>query len=123
MGGSVLKDEITSFSYELHISDLKRELSSNVIPIGKIKQGIYYHRALLFKVSSSCHGNIVEFRLSPIVFLFWCYFYYVYVQVLADSIGLPCTLVRGDYGRAWNEIQLIQLSEVNFKFLFADVQL
>ena len=50
MGGSVLKDDMASFSFELPISQLKTEMDSNVIPIGKIKFGIYYHRALLFKV-------------------------------------------------------------------------
>lgn len=27
-------------------------------------------------------------------------------QFLADSIGLSCTLVSGDYNRAWNEVLL-----------------
>ena len=25
--------------------------------------------------------------------------------MLADKIGMPCTLVRGSYNRAWNEIR------------------
>jgi len=50
MGGNINKSELANFSYELHISELKTELTSNVIPIGRIKHGIYYHRALLFKV-------------------------------------------------------------------------
>lgn len=37
--------EVTSF-----MAQLKTELTSNVIPIGKIRMGIHYHRALLFKV-------------------------------------------------------------------------
>lgn len=28
------------------------------------------------------------------------------MQYLADCIGLSCTLVRGDYNRAWNEVLL-----------------
>ena len=51
MGGFVEKGDLTKFSYELHISGLKTELNSNVIPIGRIQKGIYYHRALLFKVN------------------------------------------------------------------------
>lgn len=27
-------------------------------------------------------------------------------QVLADRIGLSCSLVRGQYNRAWNEVRL-----------------
>ena len=26
--------------------------------------------------------------------------------MLADRIGVPCTLVRGDYNLAWNEVML-----------------
>ena len=51
MGGEVSKSDLTSFSYELHISELKTQLDSNIIPIGRIERGTYYHRALLFKVS------------------------------------------------------------------------
>ncbi|XP_066920274.1 armadillo repeat-containing protein 3-like isoform X2 [Clytia hemisphaerica] len=80
MGGNVERSDFTNFSFELHISELKTELASNVIPIGRIKCGIYYHRALLFKV-------------------------------LADQIALRCSLMRGEYGRAWNEVQIMERSE------------
>ncbi|XP_057312423.1 armadillo repeat-containing protein 3-like isoform X2 [Hydractinia symbiolongicarpus] len=80
MGGPIGKVDITNFFYEHHISELKTEFDSNIIPIGKIEHGIYYHRALLFKV-------------------------------LADKISLPCSLVRGDYGRAWNEVQIFDVDE------------
>lgn len=50
MGGAVDKESLSTFSYELPIGQLKCELNSNIIPIGKIKTGIFYHRALLFKV-------------------------------------------------------------------------
>uniref|UniRef100_M3YKY4 Armadillo repeat containing 3 n=1 Tax=Mustela putorius furo TaxID=9669 RepID=M3YKY4_MUSPF len=50
MGGKVSKEKLHDFSWELHISELKFQLKSNVVPIGLIKQGIFYHRALLFKV-------------------------------------------------------------------------
>ncbi|XP_022371532.1 armadillo repeat-containing protein 3 [Enhydra lutris kenyoni] len=76
MGGKVSKEKLHDFSWELHISELKFQLKSNVVPIGLIKQGIFYHRALLFKA-------------------------------LADKIGIGCSLVRGEYGRAWNEIKLM----------------
>ncbi|XP_053429222.1 armadillo repeat-containing protein 3 isoform X4 [Nycticebus coucang] len=76
MGGKISKDKMPDFSWELHISELKFQLKSNVIPIGSIKKGTFYHRALLFKA-------------------------------LADRIGLGCSLVRGEYGRAWNEVTLV----------------
>uniref|UniRef100_UPI00358EB7ED armadillo repeat-containing protein 3-like n=1 Tax=Myxine glutinosa TaxID=7769 RepID=UPI00358EB7ED len=75
MGGPVTT--LSEFTWELHCSELKQELNSNVIPIGKIQKGIYYHRALLFKV-------------------------------LADRLAICSTLVRGSYGRAWNEVLLLQ---------------
>ncbi|XP_050008689.1 armadillo repeat-containing protein 3 isoform X1 [Alexandromys fortis] len=49
MGGKISKEKLSDFSWELHISELKFQLKSNVIPIGYIKKGIFYHRALLFK--------------------------------------------------------------------------
>ncbi|XP_062066068.1 armadillo repeat-containing protein 3-like [Lepus europaeus] len=79
MGGKIAKEKMISFGWELHISELKFQLKSNVVPIGQIKKGIFYHRALLFKA-------------------------------LADRIGLSCSLVRGDYGRAWNEVKLANVS-------------
>ncbi|XP_023614345.1 armadillo repeat-containing protein 3 isoform X1 [Myotis lucifugus] len=80
MGGKIPKDKLQDFSWELHISELKFQLKSNVVPIGQIKKGIFYHRALLFKA-------------------------------LADRIGIGCSLVRGEYGRAWNEVKLMNESQ------------
>ena len=51
MGGPVDRESLSTFSYELPIGQLKVELNSNIIPIGKIQTGIFYHRALLFKVN------------------------------------------------------------------------
>ncbi|KAK7879418.1 hypothetical protein WMY93_030754 [Mugilogobius chulae] len=73
MGGKVHKQKMHTFEWTLDISELKFHLQSNVVPIGMISKGTYYHRALLFKC-------------------------------LADSIGLSCSLVRGEYSRAWNEV-------------------
>lgn len=50
MGGPIEKGQLPNFSWELPLSQVKFELKSNVIPIGKIKAGIHIHRALLFKV-------------------------------------------------------------------------
>ena len=50
MGGAIERGQVANFSWELPLSQLKFDLKSNVIPIGMIKSGIHYHRALLFKV-------------------------------------------------------------------------
>ncbi|NXY41204.1 ARMC3 protein, partial [Ceuthmochares aereus] len=76
MGGPIEKDKLHDFDWKLHIGEIEFELKCNVVPIGKIKKGTFYHRALLFKV-------------------------------IADRIGVGCSLVRGDYNRAWNEVELV----------------
>ncbi|XP_074430576.1 armadillo repeat-containing protein 3 isoform X2 [Larus michahellis] len=77
MGGPIERDKLHDFSWELHVSEVEFELKSNVVPIGKVKKGTFYHRALLFKV-------------------------------IADRIGIRCSLVRGEYNRAWNEVELVE---------------
>ncbi|NWR10737.1 ARMC3 protein, partial [Paradoxornis webbianus] len=79
MGGTVEREQLHNFCWELDMSAIEFELKSNIVPIGKIKRGTFYHRALLFKV-------------------------------LADRIGIGCTLVRGKYNRAWNEVKLVEYS-------------
>ncbi|NXQ56751.1 ARMC3 protein, partial [Anthoscopus minutus] len=79
MGGSVDREQLHNFFWELDMSKIEFELKSNVVPIGKIKRGTFYHRALLFKV-------------------------------IADRIGIGCSLVRGKYSRAWNEVKLVEHS-------------
>ncbi|NXD81752.1 ARMC3 protein, partial [Halcyon senegalensis] len=76
MGGPIERYKLHDFSWELHISEIEFELKCNVVPIGKVKKGTFYHRALLFKV-------------------------------IADRIGVACSLVRGEYNRAWNEVKLV----------------
>ncbi|KAK0062177.1 armadillo repeat-containing protein 3-like isoform X7 [Biomphalaria pfeifferi] len=75
MGGRIPRGEVANFSWELPLNQLRFQLKSNVIPIGRIKAGIHIHRALLYKT-------------------------------LADRIALPCSLTRGEYNRAWNEVLL-----------------
>lgn len=50
MGGAVDKGSLANFSWELSISNLKLQRQSNVLPLGSVTAGIFYHRALLFKV-------------------------------------------------------------------------
>uniref|UniRef100_A0A8C6SCH0 Armadillo repeat containing 3 n=1 Tax=Neogobius melanostomus TaxID=47308 RepID=A0A8C6SCH0_9GOBI len=77
MGGEVDMEKMHTFEWTLDISKLKFQLQSNVVPIGMISKGTYYHRALLFKC-------------------------------LADCMGLSCSLVRGEYSRAWNEVLVLK---------------
>lgn len=73
-GGHLTNGDGNSSSYRFRIAELKNTSHSNIILIGSIDQGTFYHRALLFKA-------------------------------LADRLGLtPCSVVRGEYGRAWNVI-------------------
>ena len=50
LGGPIARDEVNNLGYELLINETKYELKSNIVPIGKIRLGTYYHRALLYKV-------------------------------------------------------------------------
>ena len=50
LGGNMSRDDVANIGYELLINETKNELKSNIIPIGKIRLGTFYHRALLFKV-------------------------------------------------------------------------
>lgn len=71
MGGAIDREKLQYFLWELHISEQKLELQSNVIPIGKIKKGTFYHRALLFKVASShaIHMSIIRGSTSIVLLL------------------------------------------------------
>jgi armadillo repeat-containing protein 3 len=51
LGGPVARDEVANLGYEYLISETKYEIKSNIIHIGKINLGTFYHRALLYKVS------------------------------------------------------------------------
>ncbi|XP_059725760.1 armadillo repeat-containing protein 3 [Haemorhous mexicanus] len=83
MGGTIEKEELHNFCWELDMSEIEFDLKSNIVPIGTIKRGTFYHRALLFKV-------------------------------IADRIGIGCSLVRGKYNRCWNEVKLVEYSPKGF---------
>lgn len=57
LGGAIERGQVSNFSWELPMSQVKFELKSNVVPIGKVKAGIHIHRALLFKV---LHYTVVK---------------------------------------------------------------
>ncbi|KAI8906785.1 armadillo-type protein [Gorgonomyces haynaldii] len=80
MGGPVAPEQLADFQFKFKITELKVKLQSNVIPIGSIEVGTFYHRALLFKA-------------------------------ICDRVAIsPCTLIRGDYNRAWNIIDFKRIS-------------
>ncbi|KAK7789151.1 hypothetical protein R5R35_012353 [Gryllus longicercus] len=68
------------------------ELSSSIIPLGFIRVGMHFERAMLFKV-------------------------------LADQVGIPCALVRGEYGRTWIEVAVPEIEpiEVNHSLHVEDL--
>ncbi|KNC96000.1 uncharacterized protein SPPG_08599 [Spizellomyces punctatus DAOM BR117] len=78
LGGTVDRARLQDVAYKFKITELKVKLGTNVIPLGQVAHGTFYHRALLFKF-------------------------------LCDKVGLaPCTLVRGEYGRAWNVVDVMR---------------
>uniref|UniRef100_A0A8C9N8A5 Armadillo repeat containing 3 n=1 Tax=Serinus canaria TaxID=9135 RepID=A0A8C9N8A5_SERCA len=56
MGGPIEKEELHNFCWELDMSEIEFDLKSNIVPIGTIKRGTFYHRALLFKVIADRFG-------------------------------------------------------------------
>lgn len=76
MGGPVGSiRELEALPVKFHVAELKTQFKSNVLPIGFVHVGTFYHRALLFKA-------------------------------LVDALEVAggCSLVRGEYGRAWNTV-------------------
>jgi len=50
LGGPVSRNDIANLAYELQINEYKFENKTNVVPLGKIHIGTFYHRALLYKI-------------------------------------------------------------------------
>lgn len=80
MGGAQSSPDYAKDVCKPAIEELKKQQQSNVIPLGLIQNGTYYHRALLFKVMCDRIG-------------------------LA-----PCTLERGESGAVWNTIDISRQS-------------
>jgi hypothetical protein len=76
MGGPISESQLSDFHFTFRVSELKIAQGSNVIPIGQINKGTFYHRALLFKALCDRLGL------------------------------RPCSLARGEYNRAWNVIDV-----------------
>lgn len=68
MGGAVKIEKLHDFPWVLHLSELKFQLQSNVIPIGLINKGIYCHRALLFKVTLTYLSHSIFPSFANLVF-------------------------------------------------------
>ncbi|KAJ3331022.1 Eukaryotic translation initiation factor 2B, subunit 4 delta, 67kDa [Blyttiomyces sp. JEL0837] len=79
MGGSIEPTRLAEFSYKFKVTELKLKQDSNVLAIGQITSGTFYHRALLFKAICDRIG------ISP------------------------CSLTRGEYNRAWNVVDVNKL--------------
>lgn len=52
LGGPVDKEELAAFSWELPLAMIRKEVNTNIIALGMLKKGTFFHRALLFKVSN-----------------------------------------------------------------------
>ena len=52
LGGAVNREELAAFSWELPLAMIRKDLNANIIPLGMLKKGTFFHRALLFKVHS-----------------------------------------------------------------------
>ena len=50
MGGPIAMEDVATFGYEVAINQLKGEVRSNILPIGRIRKGVHAQRAFLFKV-------------------------------------------------------------------------
>ncbi|KAH6571600.1 hypothetical protein BASA60_007072 [Batrachochytrium salamandrivorans] len=84
MGGEIDNSaRLSESGHRFRITALKLKGNSNVIPIGSIDIGIFYHRALLFKTLCD--------RLNV----------------------CACALWRGEYDRAWNVVDLNRQMIVN----------
>ena len=46
------------------------------------------------------------------------YIFHARFQALADRIAVSCSLVRGEYNRAWNEVMLCEEAKVSEKERF-----
>lgn len=59
----------------------------------------------LFILQTECYMN------KNLRFCYHSLSVYFESQALADRIALPCTLTRGEYNRAWNEVMLPETPE------------
>ena len=57
-GGKVEKSKLESFAYAVHITELKMVQQSNVLLLGHLRKGYFYHRALLFKALADRLGLV-----------------------------------------------------------------
>lgn len=72
---------------EIHLKEIKESIETSVIPLGMLRVGSYFERALLFKV-------------------------------IADRVHLPAALVRAEYGKAWIEIAIPEVNNLEFLLFF-----
>lgn len=106
LGGCIERSREEDIQYKIHISELKVSLNSNVIPLGLVRRGTFYHRALLFKAlldkvqsDSDDHKQRASEGQSDRT---------SEISILSELRNPPSriSLNRGDYGRAWNTVFL-----------------
>uniref|UniRef100_A0A0D9VKY0 non-specific serine/threonine protein kinase n=1 Tax=Leersia perrieri TaxID=77586 RepID=A0A0D9VKY0_9ORYZ len=85
MGGTFYDPEGMLVKYQSMIRYLRTSIGSIVVPLGQLKIGLARHRALLFKISLANLQAI----FGALVLKF------VDNKVLADSIDIPCRLLKG----------------------------
>ena len=124
MGGQILKQYLDGFEWENHIKDLMQQ--SNLVPLGKVKCGIHFHRALLFKVVDAFSYHINFFVLLASLRLMNSCFTVMMLdlKVLADRLKVPCSLSRREFNRGFVEVTLMEetvlFSPVPFIYISAD---
>ncbi|ESN94547.1 hypothetical protein HELRODRAFT_164405 [Helobdella robusta] len=96
MGGQMMKQHVKDFQWAEHMDQLKKQLNSNLLPLGKIMYGINHHRALLFKAK-------INTQLD---------------QVIADRLNIQCKLERRDYNLSYVEGRCVRTEQLrNVKYL------
>ena len=53
MGGTIPSGDVATFGFEVAMHQLKTELRSNILPIGRVRKGVHAQRAFLFKVETT----------------------------------------------------------------------
>lgn len=82
--------------------------SHNIPPFFSLLSKHFFPRVVYFTFNEggSYSRGFFSAPLPPHPWLISC----CLPQALADKIGIGCSLVRGEYGRAWNEVKLMNES-------------
>ncbi|KAI3448664.1 hypothetical protein Pfo_005329 [Paulownia fortunei] len=97
LGGPVRDANIILAKWMERSMELRTSLHTTVLPIGSLRVGLSRHRALLFKARSRS-------QIIFSAFILWA---------LADSVGIPCRLVKGSHytGVEDDAVNIIKLQD------------